>query len=212
GMNWSQDAGFGSWRGLYDVVQKANFVILDENLPVTDTVRSYKGEAKIARGLAYFYLLQLYASTPSSGQHQEAGVPLVLEKYDPTAASGRATVAEGYDQVIKDLTEGINEMDPTFRTSKRHLSPTAGRLILAKVYLTRGMPGDFDLAYNLASQVLTSSPSHFAVVPSDEITTYFTGTGSYDENPETIFEIEQNSAYSLGVNAHPGVFYSNQGN
>src|SRR5690606_19600314 len=67
-------------------------------------------------------------------------------------------------------------------------------------------------AYNLASQVLTSSPSHFAVVPSDEITTYFTGTGSYDENPETIFEIEQNSAYSLGVNAHPGVFYSNQGN
>lgn len=213
-MGWSGDSGFGSWRGLYDVIQKANFVILDDNLPETDVVKSFKGEAKIARGLAYFYLMQLYASNPTSGQYQEDGVPLMLMKYEtPNYYPARNTVSENYDQIIKDLTEGINEMNPSARSSKTFLSPTAGRLILSKVYLTRGASGDYDKAIQYATEVLEKSPSNFEVITNDKLYDYFTGTneGKSEEQPETIYEIEQKSGFSLQINAHPATFYSNQG-
>lgn len=212
-LNWSGDAGFGFWRALYDVVQKANFVILDENVPVTENVISYKGEAKIAKGLANFYLVQLYSSNPTSGQHQETGIPLINEKYDPTYFGSRNTVDEVYDQIIKDLTEGINEMSPTMRSSKTFLSPTAGKLILSKVYLTRGKAGDYDKAIQLADEILTSSPSNFSLITKTGLVNYFTSSSvaNYEEQPETIFEIEQNPNYSLNVNAHLATFYSNQG-
>lgn len=214
-MGWSGDTGFGSWRGLYDVIQKANFVILDENLPETDVVKSFKGEAKIARGLAYFYLVQLYASTPTSGKYQEEGVPLMLMKYEtPNYFPPRNSVAENYNQIIKDLTEGINEMNPLSRSSKTFLSPTAGKLILSKVYLTRGASGDYDKAIQYATNVLENSPGNFELITSDKLNDYFTGTTvlKSEEQPETIYEIEQKAGYSLDINAHPATFYSNQGN
>ena len=105
GLNWSGDSGFSGWRGLYDVIQKANFVILNSNLPTNENVISYKGEAKIARGLAYFYLAQQYSSNPTSGEYQEYGVPLVLSDYNSGLAPSRNTVSEVYNQIIKDLSE-----------------------------------------------------------------------------------------------------------
>ncbi|MCA4776902.1 RagB/SusD family nutrient uptake outer membrane protein [Empedobacter falsenii] len=213
-MGWSGDSGFGPFRSLYDVIQKANFVIYDENLPETAVVKSFKGEAKIARGLAYFYLVQLFSSNPTSGQYQEYGVPLMLEKYTtPNVNPARATVAQNYDQIIKDLTEGISEMNPGSRVSKTFLSPTAGRLILSKVYLTRGASGDYDKAIQYATEVLENSPSNFEVITNDKLYDYFTGTteAKSEEQPETIYEIEQKSGFSLQINAHPATFYSNQG-
>lgn len=212
-ITWSGDAGFGVWRGLYDVVQKANIVILDENVPVTDNVVSFKGEAKIARGMAYFYLLQLYASNPTSGQYQEAGVPLVLDYYNPNYFPARSTVAQGYDQVIKDLTEGIAEMNDNSRKNKVFLSPTAGRLLLAKAYLTRGQAGDYDKAIQLADETINLAPANFELLKSKDVKDYFTSTkGSlYENRPETVFEIEQSAKYTLGVNAHLASFYSVQG-
>ena len=214
-MGWSGDTGFGSWRALYDVIQKANFVILDENLPLTNAVKSFKGEAKIARGLAYFYLVQLYSSNPTSGQNQEFGVPLMLMKYTtPNYFPARNTVAENYEQIIKDLSEGINEMSSTARTSKTYLSPTAGKLILSKVYLTRGGSGDYDKAIQYATSVLDSSPSHFKLLSKEGMVDYFTGNTEVksEEQPETIYEVEQKAGFSLQINAHPATFYSNQGN
>ena len=215
GLNWSQDTGIGAWRSLYDVVQKSNAVILDNNVPSNENVVSYKGEAKIARGLAYFYLIQQFASTPTSGQYQEYGVPIVLGTYDPSLLPARSTVNEVYDLIIKDLTEGIVEMSPSARTSKTFLSPTAGKFILSKVYLTRGQAGDYDKAIQYADEVLTNSPSNYALLSNttDAINDYFTGTtvAKYEEGDETIFEIEQNLNYTNGVNGHLGTFYSSTG-
>lgn len=213
GLNWSGDSGFSGWRGLYDIIQKANFVILDDNLPLTPEVKSYKGEAKIARGLTYFYLVQQYSSNPTSGQYQEYGVPLIQENYSSTYVASRNTVSEVYDQIIKDLTEGINEMSSTAHNSKTFLSPTAGRLILSKVYLTRGQAGDYDKAVQYADEVLTNSPSNFKLLETSQMTDYFTGTTEekYEEQPETIFEVEQNLKFTLAINGHLATFYSSSG-
>lgn len=213
GLNWSGDSGFSGWRGLYDVIQKANFVILNKSLPVNENVTSYKGEAKIARGLAYFYLVQQFSSNPTSGQYQEFGVPLVLSDYSSGLAPSRNTVSEVYDQIIKDLSEGINEMSPTRRSSKTFLSPTAGRLILSKVYLTRGQSGDYDKAIQYADETLNKAPGNFKLLEKSKMVDYFTGTTveKYEEQTETIFEIDQNASYTLGINGHLAAFYSNSG-
>ena len=212
-FNWFADTSFGQYRGLYDLIQRANLVIQDVNLPENANVKSMKGEAKIARGIAYFYLVQMYSSNPTSGMYQEYGIPLKNNRYNPAETNPRSTVDEVYEQIIKDFTEGAAEMSPTSRASKTFLSPTAGKLLLAKAYLTRGKAGDYDKAIQYADEVLTSSPSNFSLVSSANLKTYFTSTKveEYEEQNETIFEIEQTSSYSLQVNAHLATFYSNTG-
>lgn len=212
-FNWFAETSFGQYRALYDVIQRANFIILDDNVPSNTNVVSMKGEAKIARGLAYFYLVQLYSSNPTSGNFQEYGIPLKTKKYNPNDINARATVDQVYDQIIKDFTEGVAEMSPSARSSKIFLSPTAGKFLLAKAYLTRGKAGDYDKAVQYADEVLNGSPSNFSLVNSTGLKDYFTNTdASISENHnETIFEIEQSSSYSLQINAHLASFYANTG-
>lgn len=212
-FNWFAETSFGQYRALYDVIQRANFVILDDNVPLNANVLSMKGEAKIARGLAYFYLAQLYSSNPTSGKFQEYGIALKTKKYNPNDINARSTVDEVYNQIIKDFSEGSAEMSVTSRSSKSFLSPTAGKFLLAKAYLTRGKSGDYEKAVQYADEVLNSSPSNFGLVNSTGLKDYFTSTdANISENQnETIFEIEQSSSYSLQINAHLASFYSNTG-
>ena len=212
-LSWIGDSGFGQYSGLYTVIQRANFVINDTNLPETESVKKFKGEAKIIRGLAYFYLAQLFSPNPTSGINQEYGVPLKLELYNPNAKVGRSTVAEVYSQIVKDLEEGVVEMGDFNRGSKTYLSPTAGKFILSKVLLTRGGSGDYERAASLANEVLTSSPSNFAKIEASKLYDYFTATdvAKSEEQNETIWEVEQTQVNNLGVNSHLGAFYSNTG-
>lgn len=219
-FGWFADTTFSQYRSLYDLIQRANLVILDTNVAENSNVKSMKGEAKIARGIAYFYLVQLYSSNPTSGLYQEYGIPLKRNKYDPNETNARATVDEVYEQIIKDLTEGSEEMSPFARVKsdgkadKTFLSPTAGKLLLAKAYLTRGKAGDYEKAVQYSDEVLNNSPvESYSLITAENYKKYF---NSSDENeneqqPETIFEIEQSSSYSLQVNGHLAAFYANSG-
>ncbi|QTV06374.1 RagB/SusD family nutrient uptake outer membrane protein [Faecalibacter bovis] len=212
-LSWIGDTSFGQYSALYTVIQRANFVILDTNLEETENVKKLKGEAKILRGLAYFYLAQLFSPNPTSGVNQEYGVPLKLELYNPNHKIGRSTVAEVYAQIVKDLEEGTVEMGNLDRGSKTYLSPTAGKFILSKVLLTRGAAGDYERAASLANEVLTSSPSNYSRIESANLYDYFTSTDvtKSEEQNETIWEVEQTQVNNLGVNSHLGAFYSNTG-
>jgi hypothetical protein len=70
-----------------------------------DLNKNYVAEARLLRGLTYYYLLQLYADPYTKNQGTSPGLPLRL-----TANKGlsdynlaRSTVAEVYTQVISDL-------------------------------------------------------------------------------------------------------------
>ncbi|HEY4540086.1 MAG TPA: RagB/SusD family nutrient uptake outer membrane protein [Faecalibacter sp.] len=212
-LSWIGDTSFGQYQGLYTAIQRVNFVINEQNLPETDQVKSLQGEAKIIRGLSYFYLMQLFAPNPTSGMHQEYGVPLKLGIYNIYDNKGRATVEEVYDQIVKDLEEGITEMSPSSRVSKSYLSPTAGKFILSKVLLTRGKAGDYERAAQLASEVLYNSPANFEMIESSQLYDYFTANEvtKHEDQNETIWEIEQTLVNTLGINSHPAAFYSNTG-
>lgn len=209
-INWVGDSDLGFLNTGYDVISQANVVINESSLPVTDRTKKLKGEAKLLRGYAYFVLAQLYSDLPTSGKNQEYGLPLNLGIYNPNTKFSRATVSETYNQIIKDLTEGIVEMDPDGRDKKKtYISPLAGKLILAKVYLTRGQAGDYDKAISLADEVLTLQPG----IEANKLYDYFTSTdvALSEGQPETLFEIEQTPNYNLNVNSSLGSFYSNTG-
>lgn len=208
GLNWFPDTGFGIWNQAYDAIIMANIVINEENLPKTDRVKSLKGEAKLLRAASYFTLLQYYSSPDT--QYEAYGVPLNIGPFDPNLASPRSSVSQVYDQIIKDFTEGINEMNPNYRQGKKtFFSPVVGKFLLSKVYLTRGASGDYDKAISLANEVLAAQTP----IAGDKLLAYFSTPDITvsEQQPETLFEVEQTNQYNLGVNTHLGAFYANSG-
>lgn len=216
-LNWSPDiSDFGMLDELYDGIAQSNIVINNSTLPETETVKNYKGEALIARGLAYYYAVSFYSSTPSSGLNQDFGVPLNLGDYDPTLELPRATVSQVYDQIISDLTSGISFMTNEQPLNKGYLSPTAARLMLSRVYLTRGQAGDYQKAIQYADQVINSAGTNsFDFVTKSNYVNYFSGadSGVSENQPETIWEINMNATpgENTGVNNSLAAFFANNG-
>lgn len=210
-FNWSEDLSpdFGHWDALYDAIAQANIVITNETLDETSNVISYKGEALIARGLAHFYLLSFYAADPSSGLHQDYGIPLLLEPYEANRSLPRATVAECFAQIISDLESGIDMMTVA-PTNKGYLSPVAAKLLLSRVYLTKG---EYQLALNYANEVISQTGG--TQLNETNYVTYFTSpdVGLSENQAETIWEINFNSlpGQNIQVNDNIASYYANNG-
>lgn len=212
-FNWSEDiSDFGQWDALYDAIAHANVVITNETIEESPAVKNMKGEALIARGLAHFYLASFYSAYPTSGMHQDYGIPLNITKYEPNLSFPRATVAQTYDQIISDLTTGISMMTNEVPVNKGYLSPTAGKLLLAKVYLAKG---DYQNALNYADQVIGSANTTFNFISEADYINYFTASDvNLSENqPETVWEINFNNiaGQNLQINENLSVFYQHNG-
>ena len=216
-LNWSADVSdFGMLDDFYDGIVLANTVINNTALPDTPNVHNLKGEARIARAVGYFYAVSFYGPNPTSGGNQEFGVPLNLGNYDPNQQLPRASVAEVYDQIILDLTTALNIMTSETPANKGFLSPTAARLLLSRVYLTRGQAGDYEKSILYADQVINSAaPGGFDFVTKDKYVTYFNSNNmDLNENqPETVWEINMNSTASEnpGINSSLASFYESSG-
>lgn len=218
-LNWSADiSDFGMLDEFYDGIVLANAVINDTSLKETPAVLNYKGEARIARALGYYYAVSYYSPNPTSGTNLEYGVPLNLGSYNADAKLPRASVAEVYDVIISDLTTALSTMTNEAPVNKGHLSPTAARLLLSRVYLTRGAAGDYQKALDYANLVINTASengSKFAFVSKPDYATYFTSPNiDISENrPETVWEINMNSIVgeNPGVNSAMAVFYASNG-
>lgn len=223
---------FGFYGTLYQSIISSNIVINNTLVPESNATKRIKGEAKILRALAYFTLVNYYSPSPTSGVNQEYGVPLVLGDYDVLIQPARATVAEVYDQIIKDLTEGMSQTSNP--TKKVTLGADAAKLLLSRVYLTRRAEGDAQLALQYSTELINKATSSY--VPNDPVSdptnsranpfitskdipaanynNYFRGQDdSYSENhPETIWELDLNSlsnvVLGIGANGALPVYYS----
>lgn len=207
---------FGFYGTLYQAIVSSNIVINNTLIKENDATKRIKGEAKILRALAYFTLLNYYSPTPTSGVNQEYGVPLVLGDYDVTIQPARATVAEVYTQIIKDLTEGMNQTADS--ATKVTLGADAAKLLLSRVYLTRRAAGDAQLALQYATEVADHAPNGSfkpsEVVVLADYTNYFKGQDdAYSEgHPETIWELDlnqlSNAVLGIGSNGALPVYYA----
>ena len=106
----------GVWGTAYSMIFDSNLLIASLNNIDPDktdkTLSYYRGQALANRAFAYMYLAQLYQFTYAKDPMAK-GVPVITEKNQELTAiegSSRGTLQEVYEQILSDLTEGIELM------------------------------------------------------------------------------------------------------
>ncbi len=182
----------GMWGAIYQQIDRDNVII--NKVPtvalVTDPVRSdVMGQAYFLRALGFHNLVKYWG-----------GVPIPTKPIDSPAdaqAYSRATVAEVYSQVLKDLDSATALIKNT--TNTRYATPTAARALRARVLFYRaGLPGnaasaaDYQAALDMANQVLAGRDT--LVVPYADL---FSVAGT--NTTEDIFRVSYSATETNGI-------------
>lgn len=186
-----------TWRISYETINIVNSVLSALDVVDEDKRDRVEGEALFIRGLVYFELLKLYAQPWSAGnQSSNLGVPLITEPtgvIDEGSQTARGTLAEGYEQVLADLTRAeslLPETNGVFATRN------AAAALLSRVYLQQA---DYGNARDAANRVIASN--QFSLLPN-----YANCFNNINTNTaEDIFAIQVSS--QDGVNAM-NLFYA----
>lgn len=129
------------WRIPYNTIYSANQVLgtIDDETE-DETLKYYRAQALGNRAFSYWVLAQLYQFT-YVGHESYPCVPIITDKnMNQAAAEGapRATVQEVYDQILADLTEGIEMCQgnsQAVRADKRYIDINVLYALRARVYL-----------------------------------------------------------------------------
>ncbi|MEG2126890.1 MAG: RagB/SusD family nutrient uptake outer membrane protein [Bacteroides sp.] len=134
------------WVVMYTLVAKANEIIgLYPNGGETVAVKGLLGQAYAIRGMAYYYLIQLYQHpvTAAGAINKEApGIPLIYTLADGKtqeevdAAKSRNTLGVVYAQIESDLTKAVEMLGAGYkRPSKNYINVDVANGLLARYYL-----------------------------------------------------------------------------
>lgn len=120
------------WALFYKMISTSNDILekylSEENL--SESLIPSKAQTLAVRGIAYYYLVNLYQQT-YSGNEDKPGVPIVLSSAD--AQKPRAAVKEVYEQIIKDLTFAVEKGVYTAE-NKKDADQKVAAAYLAKAY------------------------------------------------------------------------------
>lgn len=129
----------GYWSHIYNCLYQANNIIKninglleDEEVAGKDDLKEFLGQALTLRALMHFDLVRLYG-LPYNMNKDSWGIPVVTEPVDAGAQLLRNTVAEVYDQIVKDLTDGAKLISKS--KSNGFINYYGNQALLAKVYL-----------------------------------------------------------------------------
>ncbi|HEY0655829.1 MAG TPA: RagB/SusD family nutrient uptake outer membrane protein [Chryseosolibacter sp.] len=111
------------------------------------TAEQYKAEARFLRGLAYFYLQQLYARPYQDGNGSKPGLPLRLtaQKDATNNDLARSTTAEVYAQILADLNFAEQNLPANYSTDLLNTTRAHRNTAIAiktRVYLVMGQYAD----------------------------------------------------------------------
>ncbi len=121
----------------YRIISNANVIIngIDKTVGLPADKNNILGQALAYRGWAYFNLVQLYGKRFVKGAANDGlGVPLILT--NTTEPQARATVAQVYTQINKDLNTAAGILTNT-RPDKSNLNLSVVLGIQARVALTQ---------------------------------------------------------------------------
>ncbi|MCS4225153.1 RagB/SusD family nutrient uptake outer membrane protein [Sphingobacterium sp. BIGb0165] len=157
---WNDIAGSGNntptqyWNGCYAAIASANQALASiEEFKLDKSVLPYKGEALVARAYAHFMLVTYFAKAYQIGQDNTSpGIPYVtqpekiaLQQYE------RGTVESVYQQIQKDLEEGIPLLKGgKWQVPKYHFTYSAANAFATRFYLFKG---DWDKVISHANAV-----------------------------------------------------------
>lgn len=136
-----------TWGTLYTMIAKANTIInLFPEEPAADNVvaRAGLGQALAVRGLAYYYLIQLYqqSATNDPAVLDKPGVPLKFAESEDVEnkeeLNGRNTVRRVHQQIESDLTRAVALLEGYERPVKYYIDQSVALGLLARYYLLVG--------------------------------------------------------------------------
>lgn len=207
----SSDPG-STWVSYYAAIRNANLILFadmgtDYELPEAYTIRA---QAHIMKGLSYFELAQYFSPSPALGMDSPYGIVLKPNAWDPNEISVRASLKDTYEAIVAELEKGLVNA-PTTTGDKYHYTKTVANFLLAKVHL-HFQNNERALFY--ANEVINNSPAEYDFINPADYVAYFSSADNVEDQenqPETIYEVPQTANYNLQVNAHPGVFFANNG-
>jgi hypothetical protein len=142
----SQNSIKNLWSQAYFTINLCNLFIDGMGTKGTSVVgtalsNNYLGEAKLARALSYYSLLQYYARPYADGNGAKPGLPLRLTGIKGSGSSdlARSTVAEIYTQIISDLDYAETNLPLTYSTALLNTTRAHRNTAIAlktRVYLT----------------------------------------------------------------------------
>lgn len=184
------------FQGCYGLIHRANAII--EKAPkakVNDQKVHNRvvGEAKFLRAMAYFELVSLWG-----------GVPLYTETVKALSdAKPRAAAADVYNDIIGNLKDAATSLDSVYNGGdKGRATKFAAEMLLARVYMQRGNPGDYASAQTLLEDIVHSGLYSLTANYNDN----FMEETEY--NSESVFEVgfkDSNGAFSWGYNNGDGL-------
>ena len=169
------------WNQPYIVIHQANSLIekIDNgSVQTSDTqeIARIKAEALAMRGLALFDLTRLFGMPYTLDNGASLGVPIEIKTELPTHQPSRNTVAECYNQVIKDLTEALPNLVTT--KSDGHQNVWSVKALLSRIYLYMN-----ENALKYAQEVINNG-GLYTLFTHDE----YTSVWGKDFNSESLFE------------------------
>ena len=161
-MSYTLSSAPAVWRSPYMVLRRANSLLgaVEKGTvkgATEEQLNLLKGEALVARALAHFDLLRVYAlpyDAATTGANH--GIPLVLEPLEGDATPARNTVSEVYARVEKDLNDAVALLPST--QNYGYFNGWAAKALLARTYLYKGTATDNAQAYSTAVDIITNSP------------------------------------------------------
>ena len=183
--------GYNSWKRCYNKIMGCNTILdyIDKVTGEQTAKDNLRGQAYVLRAYYYFLLVNYYALPYNSGNPAEnLGVPLKLEMAVQDGFMARNSVAEVYEQIVKDLEKGIQLLvENPVEMSLYKIHALAGKSILCRVYLYME---DWDNALKYANMVLEekSTLTSLASMPTDAM--QYQGNSVWSiYNPSTSGEI-----------------------
>lgn len=135
------------WYQRYHFIASANAIInnvAERGFALDGQVKNILGQAHAYRAWAYWRLVTTFAKGYIIGNPStDLGVPLLLEQGPPYESGPRATVAEVYEQIEKDIDQAIEYLEEGINpgsgdNAKSHISVNAAYGIKARVALSKG--------------------------------------------------------------------------
>lgn len=153
-----------TWLDFYRRINVTNIILkeidelkVDSPSEETDRIR-VKGECHFIRASLYFTLVNLYGKAYSkTSASTDLGVPLKLTEYiehdkDKETQFQRASVAQIYEQIVKDLKASVDYLTQSPQSRPLHrASKEAAQLLLSRVYLYMQ---DWNNAATIAAKLL----------------------------------------------------------
>jgi starch-binding outer membrane protein, SusD/RagB family len=187
----------GGWSIYYVGINNINLILEAlPSSPFSEAERAtIEGDLKFLRALNYHNLVRVYAYDPkvALAALDKGGVPLALKGVsspDQIDYLARASVADVYAQIYKDLTDAVAKAPATGAPNR--VTKAAAMALFARVALYNE---DFPNAIKYATDALAAGVGRFVG------TTDYIAAWRGNSHPESIFEILfQTRQESLGVN------------